>query len=264
MAWALPVHAPVPGGIAIIPLGVKTELPAPTLHYLKSRVLVVADGGQWVAVVGIPLSAKPGPQTVEQLDSGHTLQLTFKVTDKEYPTQHITIENKRMVEPDPADTARIVAEKPVIDAALAFWRDTNAVDLSFALPASGGLSGNFGSRRVFNGQPRAPHSGIDIAAPVGTAVKAPAAGVVLGAGNYFFNGNTLFIDHGQGLISMFCHLDRIDAKVGQVVKVGDSVGAVGKTGRATGPHLHWTVSLNNARIDPQLLLVEPGDARPGR
>ena len=263
-AWALPQHSPVPGGVAVIPLGIKTNQPLPKATYDGTRVMVVADSGQWVAIVGIPLSAKPGEQVVELTESAGKAQFSFKVTDKQYQVQRITIENKRMVEPNPEDVARISKEKPVIDAALAFWRDTDAVETGFVQPAEGGLSSNFGSRRVFNNQPRAPHSGIDIAASIGTPVKAPAAGTVLEVGNYFFNGNTVFVDHGQGLISMFCHLDRIDAKAGQAVKAGDLLGAVGKTGRATGPHLHWTVSLNNARIDPQLFLRNVGASQSGR
>lgn len=262
--WALPRHSPVPGGVAVIPLGIKTDQPSPKAMYDQTRVMVVADAGQWVAIVGIPLSAKPGEQRLELTEPVGKAQFFFKVTDKQYQVQHITIENKRMVDPNPEDVARISKEKPVIDAALAFWRDSGVVETAFVQPAEGGLSSNFGSRRVFNNQPRAPHSGIDIAASIGTPVKAPAAGTVLEVGNYFFNGNTVFIDHGQGLVSMFCHLDRIDAKAGQAVKAGDLVGAVGKTGRATGPHLHWTVSLNNARIDPQLFLVNMGAPQPGR
>ena len=122
------------------------------------------------------------------------------------------------------------------------------------LPTTGPYSSAFGLKRFFNGQARNPHSGIDIAAPEGKDIVAPAGGTVVLTGDFFFNGNSVFIDHGQGLISMMCHMSRVDVKEGDVIKQGDLLGAVGKTGRATGPHLHWTVSLNNARVNPKLLL----------
>ncbi|MCF5784395.1 peptidoglycan DD-metalloendopeptidase family protein, partial [Pseudomonas syringae] len=121
-------------------------------------------------------------------------------------------------------------------------------------PVNGPLSSKFGVRRFFNGEERNPHSGLDFAVPAGTPIKSPAAGKVILTGNYFFNGNTVFVDHGQGFISMFCHLSKIDVKVGDQVPRGGVVGKVGATGRATGPHMHWNVSLNDARVDPAIFI----------
>ena len=121
-------------------------------------------------------------------------------------------------------------------------------------PVNGPLSSKFGVRRFFNGEERNPHSGLDFAVPAGTPIKTPANGKVILVGNYFFNGNTVFVDHGQGFISMFCHMSKIDVKVGQQLARGTVVGKVGATGRATGPHMHWNVSLNDARVDPAIFI----------
>ena len=124
----------------------------------------------------------------------------------------------------------------------------------FDRPVPGRQSSPFGVRRFFNGEERNPHSGLDFAASTGTPIKAPAAGKVILVGDYFFNGKTVFVDHGQGLISMFCHLSAIDVAVGQEIPRGGVLGKVGSTGRATGPHLHWNVSLNGSRIDPAIFI----------
>jgi murein DD-endopeptidase MepM/ murein hydrolase activator NlpD len=131
-----------------------------------------------------------------------------------------------------------------------------APDLDFVAPADGRLSGRFGARRVFNGRPRAPHVGLDFAVPRGTPIVSAGAGTVLATADYFFNGKTVFVDHGQGLISMYCHLDQIEVAAGQPLQRGERLGRAGSTGRASGPHLHWSVILNGAMVDPELLLPE--------
>lgn len=248
-AQEFPRSLPVPGGVAVIELGDSAAKPA--AHYGSKKVMVKKRGNSWVALVGLPLSAKPGMHTL-RLDKD--AKLSFQVRDKQYEEQHITIKNKRKVNPYAKDLKRIRKEQARSRKAFASWDAKRPAELNFLLPVSGRLSGTFGKKRFFNGQPRRPHSGMDIAAPTGTPVNAPAAGRIIETGNYFFNGNTVFIDHGEGLITMFCHLDSIDVEVGQEVKRGDVVAKVGATGRVTGPHLHWTMSLNNTRIDPGLFL----------
>jgi murein DD-endopeptidase MepM/ murein hydrolase activator NlpD len=249
----LPQPNPVPGGIAIIAV-VPDSAPAPLVQFQKQRVLVVRANGMWQAVVGLPLSLEPGEQRLDISDRGAAHTLAFQVLPKQYETQYLTLANKRQVDPAAEDLKRIAREQALSNQAFATWSEVLVDDLRFDLPARGRFSSTFGLRRFFNNQARQPHSGLDIAAPEGTPITAPAAGVVIETGDYFFNGSTVFIDHGQGLVSMYNHLSRIEAKKGAHVARGQRIGAVGKTGRVTGAHLHWTVSLNNARVDPMLFL----------
>ncbi len=259
LAAALPPHTPVPGGLAVLDLGHAEGMP-PVARYQGRRLAVTKDAGRWYALVGIPLTAKPGEHQVE-LSGGH--RIAFRVQPKAYETQHITIKDKRKVNPYKKDLERIARERKRIQAALRHFRETTALPLAFRMPVEGEISSPFGLRRYFNNQPRKPHSGLDIAAPEGTPIRAPAAGVVLDEGDFFFNGNTVFIDHGQGLVTMYCHMSRIDVQPGERVATGQVIGAVGSTGRVTGPHLHWGVSLNDARIDPRILL-QAGKIREAR
>jgi murein DD-endopeptidase MepM/ murein hydrolase activator NlpD len=263
-AAELPQPSPVPGGIAIIAVG-PDSAPAPQVQFQKQRVLVIRANGKWQAVVGLPLSLDAGEQQLDISDRGATRAHAFEVLPKQYETQYLTLANKRQVDPTAEDLKRISREQALSNAAFATWSDTLADDLRFDLPAHGRFSSAFGLRRFFNNQARQPHSGLDIAAPEGAPITAPAAGTVIETGNYFFNGNTVFIDHGQGLVSMYNHLSRISVKKGVRVTRGQRIGAVGKTGRVTGAHLHWTVSLNNARVDPMLFLspaTQAGAASP--
>lgn len=254
MALALPRAEPVPGGVAVIPLGSADA--SPRVRYQNDPVLVTREQDLWYAVVGIPLGAKPGEHQLSITQAGRTATLAFTVTDKAYETQHITIKDKRKVNPEARDMQRINAESVRIKKALAHFSERKDVQTDFIWPADGPTSSPFGLRRFFNEQPRNPHSGLDIAAPEGAPIVAPAAGRVIELGDFFFNGNTVFVDHGQGLVTMYCHMSRIDVKVGDEVQTGDRLGAIGKTGRVTGAHLHWGVSLNDARVDPLLFLPQ--------
>ncbi len=251
VALELPQQAAVPGGIVIIPLGEQRD--APKAFYRKTPVMVVKDGEVWHAVIGIPLSTQSGQQSL----TVGTKSYHFHIDEKHYESQHITIKERRKVTPNSLDLERIGREKKHISRALRHWGDQLiADDIMLDIPVLGVVSSPFGLRRFFNGKPRKPHSGIDIAAAQGVLIRAPASGRIINTGDYFFNGNSIFIDHGQGLITMYCHMDRIDLKEGDLVKRGEIIGTIGMTGRVTGPHLHWSVSLNNARIDPTLLVPE--------
>lgn len=252
-AQELPRESPVPGGIAVVPLAPDTD-PAPQVFFQGERAMVVRQEGKWQAVVGLPLALAPGAHVVEWRAGETRRSASFAVRPKEYAAQHLALKDRRMVEPTAADLERIAREQKIIQQAFARFTERPAPPLRFALPARGRLSSVFGLRRFFNNQPRAPHSGLDIAAPTGTPVVAPAPGTVIGTGDYFFNGNTLLLDHGQGLVTMYNHLHRIAVAVGAHVERGQKIGEIGASGRVTGPHLHWGVSLNNARVDPALFL----------
>jgi murein DD-endopeptidase MepM/ murein hydrolase activator NlpD len=258
-AQDLPKESSVPGGIAIIPIpptNGDSDNDGPHAFYRGHKVMLINNDDGEYAVIGIPLSAKPGTQTLTIKRGNSKQTVKFEIKDKHYRTQKLTIKDKRKVNPTAEDIKRINREAKRIDAALAYWSDSPPASLQLAPPVEGVRSDSFGSRRIFNGQPRRPHSGMDISASEGTPIHAPAAGTVINTGDYFFTGNCVFIDHGQGLVTMYGHMSEIDVKEGQVVKTGDLLGKVGKTGRVTGPHLHWGVSLNDARIDPALLLIE--------
>ncbi|WP_404437153.1 peptidoglycan DD-metalloendopeptidase family protein [Stutzerimonas chloritidismutans] len=243
------LNKPVPGGVAVIGLG--NDASAPNVRYDSKPVLVVREDDQrWIAIVGIPLTVKAGQQSLDVDGQVHS----FHVEPRTYREQRITLKNKRQVNPNPDDLKRIERELDEQTRAYRQFSPRQPSNLLFDKPVNGPLSSPFGLRRFFNGEERNPHSGLDFAAPAGTPIKSPAAGKVILTGNYFFNGKTVFVDHGQGLISMFCHLSQIDVKLGEELSRGAVLGKVGATGRATGPHLHWNVSLNDARIDPSIFI----------
>jgi murein DD-endopeptidase MepM/ murein hydrolase activator NlpD len=255
VADLLPMDARVPGGVAVLRLGDEV-LPPGEMYYGPYRAPVVHDGRSWTAVIGIPLATPPGPQTAVLVtpDPDDTdLQIVFDVGPKTYAEQRLTVE-PRKVDPLPEDLARIEAETERSDRALSTYSEELWPTWRWTAPVPGPRSSSFGLRRVFNGQPRSPHSGMDIAAPTGTPILAPAAGRVLDVGDFFFNGNTVFVDHGRGVVTMYCHLSRIDVQPGQAVDAGAALGLVGATGRVTGPHLHFGVAVNRAMVDPALFL----------
>lgn len=258
----LPTEARVPGGVAVLALApVSTGGEKPHAWFAEQPVWVASRQGQWFAVVGLPLDLPPGPHELRVEVAGENRSQRFEVAAKDYPVQRITLKDTSKVQLSADDLARVEAETAAIQRIKRHWRDASDTDPDFVLPAQGRPTGRFGLRRFFNGEARSPHAGFDIAAARGTVVKANAQGLVLATGDFFFNGKTVFVDHGNGLITMYCHLDRIDAQEGERLVQGQPLGLSGMTGRATGPHLHWSVILNGAMVNPELFISPAGKTR---
>ena len=261
-------HSPTPGGIAIIPLPITNNNP-PIVTYAGNRVLTIkntksTNGRQnissWIAIVGIPVSSQPGIQSIKLHDpNGKAQNITFKVTPRSYKIERINFKGYRPAKhKTPALIKlerRILRELKEIETTYRHWLNVhNISNIQLQLPIHGRKSSTFGLKRILNGIPKNPHSGLDLAAPEGTPVKAPMAGTVIKTSRYFLTGNAVFIEHGQGFITSYFHLKKISVKIGSKIKKGEIICLVGRTGRATGPHLHWSVSLNGARVDPELFL----------
>jgi murein DD-endopeptidase MepM/ murein hydrolase activator NlpD len=253
LASALPQHRAVPGGVAVLDLGPADR--RPQVQRAGQPVLVIGNPQAWSAVVGIALSTSPGRHTI-QVDRGRGIDdVAFTVAPTRYAEQRLKVA-PRQVDLSPQDLARHERERAHQATVIATFSDTLPNTLRMLQPTPGRRSGSFGLRRIFNGQSRGSHSGMDIAAPTGTPVVAAAAGRVIDTGDYFFNGNTVWMDHGAGVLTMYCHLSAISVKPGDSLTAGQPLGAVGATGRATGPHLHWSVMLNRTMVDPALFLAE--------
>ena len=254
----LPQPRSVPGGVAIVELGASSQ--APTASFGALPVLGVGDAARWTAVVGIALGAKPGPsQLVVHRAGAADVRKAFVIEAVRYAEQRLSVPPGK-VDLSKQDLERYERERVHLAQVAATVSDEPPASLRLLQPAAGPRSSSFGLRRIFNGQARNPHSGMDIAAAAGTPVVAAASGRVIDSGDYFFNGNTVWLDHGRGLLTMYCHLSSIAVTPGDAVAAGDVIGAVGATGRVTGAHLHWSVSLNRAMVDPELFL-EPAAAK---
>ncbi len=223
----------------------------------RALPLIPCGPGRCYALIGIDMETPPGdyPLQVRAISDGLpgvTLTSTITVRAAGFPVQRLTLPPEKVF-PDTAAQRRIEEETARRDRKWSQWSDRPFWEGSFIAPCPGKLD-RFGHRRIINGAPRSPHTGVDLTVDTGTPVLSPAPGRVLLTGDFFFSGGSIYLDHGLGLISMFFHLSRIDVAEGQLVEQGQVLGAVGATGRVTGPHLHWGVRWRDSRIDPAALL----------
>ena len=243
---------------ASVPQGALVFGKVPPGSQVRYRERLLRATGYGTVALGVGRD-ETGPLKVDvTLPSGRMEPVSIAVTPRDWPVEHVNGVPPKTVNPPPEIAARIQREQALVTAARE--RDDERTDfaLPFQWPVQGRISGRFGNARVYNGQPGAGHSGMDIAAPDGTPVKAPAGGVVTFASpDLYLTGGTVLLDHGHGVSSNFLHLSRIDVKVGDRIEPGQVIGAVGATGRATGPHLHWGMNWFDVRIDP-LLVLERG------
>lgn len=253
---AAPRLANVPGGIARVSLGDSPTAPRATLN--GARVLVRRDADEWVALVGLPLEAKAGAAVSLKVDPAEGVAprvIAISVMPKQYAAQQLKVA-PRHVDLSKEDLARYNRERPHLNKVFQTYSEVEPASFALFQPTPGPRSASFGLRRFFNGQARAAHTGMDIAAPTGTPIVAATAGRVVDAGDYFFNGQTVILDHGGSFLTLYCHLSAIDVRLGDVLAAGQPLGKVGATGRVTGPHLHFTVYLNTVTVDPALFLPE--------
>lgn len=247
-----------PGEVVILTITADMPLTAVRARAFDRALPSTKVGESWRVLVGIDLDVAPGTHpVVVDADSANgpaTATHDLVITAKAFPTRRLKV-NPDFVNPPASALPRIQEESKLMNA---LWSapptEPPTPELLFIAPVPHKANSAFGTRSIFNGEPRGAHSGADFLSPAGTPVRAPAPGTVVLARDLYYSGGSVVIDHGLGLFSFFAHFSAITAKVGDVVKAGDVVGKVGATGRVTGPHLHWTARLNNARVDPLALL----------
>ena len=247
-----------PGDAVAVTITTPSSVTALTVTAFAARWPVFkVDDTTWRALVGIDLERKPGPYVLSVATSGvHALtgSRSFIVEPKQFPRRVLKVAPD-FVNPPPAQLARIEKDSEFMRSVYAHSASQPEWRGGLIRPVTDPANSSFGTRSVFNGEPRSPHAGTDFLSPAGTPIHAPAAGRVLAARDLFFTGNTVVIDHGLGVYSMLAHLSRIDVREGQTIAQGDSVGLVGATGRVTGAHLHWALRVGAARVDPLSVLA---------
>ena len=255
-----PAQELVPGGVAVI------NLPSDTTKafYNNKQVFLLDNVSYKTAIIGIPLSLENSFKNKSKLEQQITYfnknqknTKNFFITLINYPTSRITIKNQQMVKPNNKNLNKIINDQKIIKNrynAFNIYENINLKNITFESPVKGKKSSSFGSRRIINNIKKNPHKGMDIAAPIGAPIYSPLEGKVILAKNLYLPGNTVIIDHGKGLKTLYAHLDKIYIKENQFVKQNTKIGTVGKTGRVTGPHLHWSVILNGEAVNPKLFI----------
>ena len=240
-----------PGEVAVVSIDDVDGQAPPHVHAFGHDLPMYRDGDHWRAIVGIDLDVKPGTYSITAEPSGASYQL--KVLAKTFRTRRLSVD-EAFVTPPASAAARIAKEAALLAETWKTSAPERLWSTPFERPVPQPANSAFGTRSIFNGTPRSPHGGADFLSPAGTPILAPNAGRIAVAENLYYSGNTVIIDHGLGVFSMLAHLSRIEVTRDAHVHAGDRIGLVGATGRVTGPHLHWAVRVNDARVDPLSLL----------
>ena len=246
-----PYHAPYPGGIVNIKINDKKFQDIEEIYALngKDPALCITNNDIHL-LLPIPLDYKKS-KIIVQIGRA---ELSIPIENKKYRESRINIKDENYVNPSEKSLKRIRSESVELETTKKIMTPSKRKNYEMLMPVEGLVSSEFGVKRFINDIPKSRHTGMDIAAPKGTLIKAPLGGSVLISENFFYRGNVIFIDHGNGLISSYSHLDKSYIESGEVVTTGQSIGVVGKTGRVTGPHLHWEIMLQGVPIDPELFL----------
>jgi murein DD-endopeptidase MepM/ murein hydrolase activator NlpD len=247
-------RALTPGELVVLTIKVEGEAEAVRVQAFRRTIPAYrVDDGWWQALVGIDLDQRPGRYVVAVEADGaagpRRQTRTFEVTGRKFPTRTLRVDPD-FVNPTAAELARIRRDQAFLSEVYGHLATPRLWAPPFVRPVPGQANSSFGTRSVFNGEPRSPHGGTDFLSPGGTPIKAPNAGRVVCARDLYFTGNTVIIDHGLGVFSMLAHLSKIDVQEGDAVRESQVIGLVGATGRVTGPHLHWALTVNGARVDP--------------
>lgn len=243
-----PSTDPVPGGIVDITLPYNDKQ-KPEIYFMGKRTVVIYRDGRWHAVIGIPIDLAAGAYEAE-LRLPIQKIVAFTIKKKRFPEQRLKLKKKRLITPLPEDKTRIKKERALLKEIYQRWSETDPFTKRFRAPLQGIITSQFGLRRFFNGIPASPHMGLDLASPTGTKISNVAPGVVALAQDLFYTGNTVIIEHGLGVFSIYAHMSKILVEPGRHVAQGNVLGLVGMTGRATGPHLHWGMVLNQTKVGP--------------
>lgn len=264
--WVLQPEKMINGGVAILRWQGKVKMDVAVAHYDDASFFLDRDKEGLFALIGVDVLKEPGVFPVEiagidVLGENHFNTLYIEIVDAERKTDYLTLPPEMVTPKDPSTVARINRESVVLKKI--FSEDSGPfIGGHFKPPVQDSISSSFGTKRVLNGTPKSPHSGTDFRSPLGRVVRAPANSRVAYVGDLYYTGNTVILDHGSSVFSLYAHLLKPLCKTGQEIDAGQPIGKVGSTGRSTGAHLHWTIKVRGAKVDPMELLARYGVERP--
>jgi murein DD-endopeptidase MepM/ murein hydrolase activator NlpD len=242
------------GGVAVVELKGFTQ--KPKLFYKAKEAKVIRKNNRYFAAIGIGLDEKVGKRHIVAVTKDKKEDFYFNVKKKAYKKEYIKLKTNKHVNLSKKNLKRYYQDRAKSKKVLNSFNKNLSCNLNFIAPLHGRLSSEFGKRRYFNGKPKSPHKGVDIAAKKGTPIIAAEDGIVAIKDNFFFNGNTIYLDHGEGVVSIYCHMSKFAVKKGDFVHKGEIIGYVGSTGRVTGSHLHFGIVLNKESVDPAIFIKD--------